>query len=401
MAGRRSRWTKARARCGSRAADLSAWLTPAPTSGQSRSGEALIGGAAEHGDRAGANALPPRPGEAARAARFIERPARDAVRRESEHRHASVQRPTSPALAHARMLHSVGLISKPDLRSIGVALAKSSAIESAPRGRPPSGARRVAGLEDRTRGRAHVASGRRRSRGGRSRSAPAPGEAATTRSLSTCACISARPAANWRAVWTAMSEAFEELAARQRTCCCRVTPPPAGPAGVRRRQAWAWWSMFRRRGVDHPLGERPPQATAASPLALARRRFHPAPRPGHDDQGLGLKQPVESSIDATASRDERLDFCTRVHRRPPVPMGRAVDPLLLDRVRLSEPGGAHHGLEHDAPEAQPDMLGRLIRGRGGSLSGHLVAALTICKGFPSGTTAICGKISAAFSRHST
>mgnify|MGYP000875762721 FL=1 len=342
------------------------------------------------GDRAGASA-PAKAWEAAKggegsssdplATRFVESLSIDTRLYEAD---------IAGSLAHARMLHSVGLISEPDLRSIERGFGEiKREIESAPAGPTAVG---VPGawpgwkteLED-----VHmcleaaliekVGDPGRRLHTGRSRNDQV---ALDLRLYLREACCELAGRLD------SVSEAFEELAARQGDVLLpSYTPlPRARPAGVG-GGAWAWWSMFRRdeesiiRLASDPLG------LAASPLGAGAIAGSILPLDRDmTTKGLGLKQPVESSIDATASRDEALDFlyaCARIG----VHLSRWAEQWIL--YCSTEFGFLSLAPEHTTGSSMmpqkrnPDML-ELIRGRGGSLSGHLVALLTICKGLPIG-----------------
>ena len=72
-----------------------------------------------------------------------------------------------------------------------------------------------------------------------------------------------------------------------------------------------------------------------------------------------------NSLDVSSDRDFVLEFafCLAHDRRAPEQLGRGVDPLVHDRVRLPPAAaGVLHRLVDHAAEDQPDVL-ELIRGK--------------------------------------
>lgn len=147
----------------------------------------------------------------------------------------------------------------------------------------------------------------------------------------------------------------------------------------------AWFSMFERDArafaamPENPLGLGASPlgagAVAGSILALDR---------GATAAALGFAGVAPSSIDATASRDEALDFLYAAARTG-VHLSRLAEQWILYAstefgfLTLAE--AYTTGSSMMPQKRNPDML-ELIRGRSGNLNGSLVALLTICKGLP-------------------
>ncbi len=293
------------------------------------------------------------------------------------------------SVAHARMLAKVGLISREDLAAIERGLAEiKQEIEGAAAGPRAVG---VAGawagwkvdLED-----VHmcieaaliekIGEPGRRLHTGRSRNDQ------VALDLRLWLRDEAAPA-----VETALDgllAAFESLAARQGgivlptyTHLQRAQPAVLGA------ECMAWWTMFGRdlelcraqRSdtlglMSSPLGS---GAVAGSLLPLDRAATATA---------LGFDAPSLSSIDATASRDEALDFAYLLARIS-VHLSRLAEQWILycttefGFVRL---GSAFTTGSSMMPQKRnPDML-ELIRGRSGNVIGSLMGLLTMCKGLP-------------------
>lgn len=132
--------------------------------------------------------------------------------------------------------------------------------------------------------------------------------------------------------------------------------------------------VLRELNLDNPLGS---GAIAGSGLALDRQATAAA---------LGVGPPSLNSIDATATRDVAIDFV----------YGLAMTAMVLSRwaeqwilyastefgfIQLD--GRYTTGSSMMPQKANPDML-ELIRGRCGGVYGHLTALLTLCKGLPLG-----------------
>lgn len=150
-------------------------------------------------------------------------------------------------------------------------------------------------------------------------------------------------------------------------------------------ECMAWWAMFgrdlelcRSQARDElglmssPLGS---GAVAGSILPLDR---------GRTAASLGFEAPSLSSIDATASRDEALDFAYLLSRIA-VHLSRLAEQWIIycttefGFVRL---GSAFTTGSSMMPQKRnPDML-ELIRGRSGNVIGALTGLLTMCKGLP-------------------
>ncbi|HYE02270.1 MAG TPA: lyase family protein, partial [Phycisphaerales bacterium] len=123
-----------------------------------------------------------------------------------------------------------------------------------------------------------------------------------------------------------------------------------------------------------PLGA---GAVAGSCLPLDRR---------HTAGALGFVRPAPSSIDATASRDEALDFVYALARTA-MHLSRWAEQWVIyctsEFALLALDERFTTGSSMMPQKRNPDML-ELIRGRCGGVYGDLVALLTICKGLPVG-----------------
>lgn len=292
------------------------------------------------------------------------------------------------SLAHARMLATVGLISREDFASIDRGLAQIiREIESAPAGPTAVG---VPGawpgwkieLED-----VHmcieaalvekIGDAGRKLHTGRSRNDQV---ALDLRLWLKDACVTL-----CRTIDTLL-DAFTELARTQGdvvlpsyTHVQRAQPIVLGA------ECMAWWAMFARDqrlfasmtawqdGLDaSPLGS---GAVGGSTLGLDRRQTA---------SDLGFSEPSLSSIDSTASRDEALDFlyaCSRVAMH----LSRLAEQWILycsTEFGFVTLGEAYTTGSSMMPQKRnPDML-ELIRGRCGNIYGSFAALSTTLKGLP-------------------
>lgn len=293
------------------------------------------------------------------------------------------------SIAHARMLSEVGLISRDDLGSIERGLsAIQREIEAAPAGPRAVG---IPGawpgwkvdLED-----VHmcieaaliekIGEPGRRLHTGRSRNDQVALDLRLWLRDDACPAI--------ESALDQLLLSLEELARRQGaivlptyTHLQRAQPATVGA------ECMAWWAMFgrdmelcRSQARDElgllscPLGS---GAVAGSVLPLDR---------GRTAKALGFAAPSLSSIDATASRDEALDFAYLLARIA-VHLSRLAEQWIIycttefGFVRL---GSAFTTGSSMMPQKRnPDML-ELIRGRAGNVIGSLTGLLTMCKGLP-------------------
>jgi argininosuccinate lyase len=292
------------------------------------------------------------------------------------------------SLAHARMLAHVGLISATDLAAIERGLAEvRSEIESAPAGPTAVG---VPGawpgwkieLEDvhmcvEAALTAKVGDPGRRLHTGRSRNDQV---ALDLRLWLREACGKAAAALD------TLGAAFAGLASRQGdvplptyTHLQRAQPACVGA------ECMAWHAMFARDaslmramvgwedGLNaSPLGS---GAVAGSTLGLDRAMTAEA---------LGFAAPSLSSIDATASRDEALDFVYALTRTA-IHLSRLAEQWIIyctTEFGFVTLGEAYTTGSSMMPQKRnPDML-ELIRGRSGVVIGHLTALAGVLKGLP-------------------
>ncbi len=293
------------------------------------------------------------------------------------------------SIAHARMLASVGLISRDDLAAIERGLeAIKREIEGAPAGVRAVG---VAGawpgwkvdLED-----VHmcieaaliekIGEPGRRLHTGRSRNDQ------VALDLRLWLRDEAGPAIE--AALDELLAAFEGLAQQQGaivlptyTHLQRAQPATLGA------ECMAWWAMFGRDVelcraqmrdelglMSSPLGS---GAVAGSVLPLER---------GSTASSLGFAAPSLSSIDATASRDEAIDFVYLLSRIA-VHLSRLAEQWIIyctTEFGFVKLGSAYTTGSSMMPQKRnPDML-ELIRGRSGNVIGALMGLLTMCKGLP-------------------
>lgn len=183
-----------------------------------------------------------------------------------------------------------------------------------------------------------------------------------------------------------LCEAFVSLAAAQGgvvlpsyTHVQRAQPIVVGA------ECMAWWAMFDRDrrlveampgwrgGLDSsPLGS---GAVAGSTLGLDREMTA---------RELGFAGPSLSSIDATASRDEALDFLYALSRTA-MHLSRLAEQWILycsTEFGFLTLGEAYTTGSSMMPQKRnPDML-ELIRGRCGNVYGHYAALATSLKGLP-------------------
>lgn len=294
------------------------------------------------------------------------------------------------SIAHARMLESVGLISPDDLVAIERGLADiKREIESAPAGptavgNPPGQGGTWPGwkveLED-----VHmcieaalvekIGDPGRRLHTARSRN----DQVALDLRLwlrDACAALAGK--------LDAVLRAFESLAQRQGdivmpsyTHLQRAQPSTVGG------ELAAWHAMLARdraefarlasaAAAENPLGS---GAVAGTSLPIDRTRT---------TEALGFAAPSGSSIDATASRDEALDFlyaCSRCAMH----LSRLAEQWILycsTEFSFLSLGDAYTTGSSMMPQKRnPDML-ELIRGKCGTVYGHFAALMTICKGLP-------------------
>ena len=124
----------------------------------------------------------------------------------------------------------------------------------------------------------------------------------------------------------------------------------------------------------NPLGS---GAIAGSALPLDRK---------HTAMALGIGDPMANSIDATANRDAAVDFVYGL-AMVAMTMSRWAEQWIIyasaefDYIELGVPHTT--GSSMMPQKRNPDML-ELIRGRTGTVYGHLVALLTLCKGITIG-----------------
>jgi argininosuccinate lyase len=143
----------------------------------------------------------------------------------------------------------------------------------------------------------------------------------------------------------------------------------------------AWHAMLSRdrddlariaQPAESPLGS---GAVAGSSLPLDREMTA---------QALGFARPSLSSIDATASRDEALDFLY-ILSRAAMHLSRWAEQWIMycstEFAFLKLDERYTTGSSMMPQKRNPDML-ELIRGRCGSIYGSFAALMTICKGLP-------------------
>lgn len=294
------------------------------------------------------------------------------------------------SIAHAKMLHSVGLLSHVELADIERGLADiRREIESAPAGPNAVG---VPGawpgwrieLEDvhmcvEAALVAKVGDAGRKLHTGRSRN----DQVALDLRLWIRSAIDDLTERLGR-----LMRAFEGLARRQGdaplptyTHLQRAQPACVGA------ECMAWWAMFERDreflwGLrDDPFG------LAASPLGSGAIAGSSLPL-DRDlvARELGFATVTLSSIDATASRDEAMDFLYALSRIG-VHLSRFAEQWIIycsTEFGFISIGSAYTTGSSMMPQKRnPDML-ELIRGRCGNLLGSLVALQAICKGLPIG-----------------
>jgi len=292
------------------------------------------------------------------------------------------------SLAHARMLAKVGLVSPSDLADIERGLAEvKREIEAAPAGPTAVG---VPGawpgwtieLEDvhmcvEAALTAKVGDAGRRLHTGRSRNDQV---AVDLRLWLRDACERAAGALD------TLGAAFAGLAARQGdvplptyTHLQRAQPACVGA------EAMAWHAMFARdsrllramTGWADGLSASPLGAGAVAGSTLGLDRLATA----HE---LGFAGPSLSSIDATASRDEALDFVYALTRTA-IHLSRLAEQWIIyctTEFGFITLGEAYTTGSSMMPQKRnPDML-ELIRGRCGVVMGHLAALTSILKGLP-------------------
>lgn len=191
------------------------------------------------------------------------------------------------------------------------------------------------------------------------------------------------------AIHDALSELLDAFKALARRCGPIVLPTythlQRAQPGTVGAECMAWWSMFARDAnlcatqlngewglMASPLGA---GAVAGSLLPLDRRSAA---------QLLGFGAPEQSSIDATASRDEALDFAYLLSRIA-VHLSRLAEQWIIystTEFGFIKLGSAFTTGSSMMPQKRnPDML-ELIRGRSANVIGALTGLLTMCKGLP-------------------
>ncbi len=186
-------------------------------------------------------------------------------------------------------------------------------------------------------------------------------------------------------LFTGLFEAFVGLAERQGdvampsyTHLQRAQPIAVGGEAVAWLTAFdrclARLMMLRTVNSGNPLGS---GAIAGSGLPLDRR---------HTAEALRIGEPMPSSLDATASRDDALDFVYALAMTA-MWLSRWAEQWIIymtTEFGFLKIGEAYTTGSSMMPQKRnPDML-ELIRGRCGNLYGSLVSLLTICKGIPLG-----------------
>lgn len=293
------------------------------------------------------------------------------------------------SIAHAQMLEKVGLISRDDLAAIERGLGEiKREIETAPAGPRAVGVQGAwpgwkIDLED-----VHmcieaaliekIGEPGRRLHTGRSRNDQ------VALDLRLWLRDEAAPA-----IHSALSELLEAFKGLARRCGPIVLPTythlQRAQPGTVGAECMAWWSMFARDAnlctqqesgewglLASPLGS---GAVAGSLLPLDRAATARA---------LGFAGPEMSSIDATASRDEALDFAYLLSRIA-VHLSRLAEQWIIystTEFGFLRLGSAFTTGSSMMPQKRnPDML-ELIRGRSANVIGALTGLLAMCKGLP-------------------
>lgn len=191
------------------------------------------------------------------------------------------------------------------------------------------------------------------------------------------------------AVHGALEELLDAFKGLARRCGDIVLPTythlQRAQPGTVGAECMAWWSMFARDAnlcgqqqagewglMASPLGS---GAVAGSLLPLDRAAAA---------RSLGFAGPEMSSIDATASRDEALDFAYLLSRVA-VHLSRLAEQWIIygtTEFGFLRLGSAFTTGSSMMPQKRnPDML-ELIRGRSANVIGSLTSLLTLCKGLP-------------------
>lgn len=150
-------------------------------------------------------------------------------------------------------------------------------------------------------------------------------------------------------------------------------------------ECMAWWAMFER---DRALLRAMPRDAAglgSSPLGSGAVAGSTLPLDrAHTARSLGFAGPSLSSIDATASRDEALDFVYALSRTG-LHLSRFAEHWIIyctTEFGFLTLGEAYTTGSSMMPQKRnPDML-ELIRGKCGTVLGHFTALATILKGLP-------------------
>ena len=150
-------------------------------------------------------------------------------------------------------------------------------------------------------------------------------------------------------------------------------------------ECYAWWSMFARDADLCAKQENGEWGLMASPLGAGAVAGSLLPLDRAETARLlDFDAPALSSIDATASRDEALDFAYLLARIA-VHLSRLAEQWIIystTEFGFVKLGGAFTTGSSMMPQKRnPDML-ELIRGRAGNVIGALTGLLTMCKGLP-------------------
>ncbi|MBX3406820.1 MAG: argininosuccinate lyase [Phycisphaeraceae bacterium] len=293
------------------------------------------------------------------------------------------------SIAHAQMLDRVGMISRDDLAAIERGLREiQREIESAPAGPRAVGVRGAwpgwkIDLED-----VHmcieaaliekIGEPGRRLHTGRSRNDQV--------ALDLRLWLRDEAAPALHSALADLLDAFKDLARR----CGPIVLPTythlqRAQPGTVGAECMAWWSMFARDANLCSQQETGEWGLMASPLGSGAVAGSLLPLDRHAAaQSLGFATPEQSSIDATASRDEALDFAYLLSRIA-VHLSRLAEQWIIyctTEFGFLKLGSAFTTGSSMMPQKRnPDML-ELIRGRSANIIGALTGLLTLCKGLP-------------------